>query len=116
MPPVIISKLKTKHASNEETKSRVGRVVELIVRGVGRPEILQYSEKTWGVCERQTDIYIRDAKDALAAYYNGIKRDVEIGKSARRLELCFRKLLESNQHAEAANVQKHINKLLGLDA
>jgi len=58
-------------ASEHEMLIRIHEVYGLLVRGASRYRVTQYAAKKWGVCNRQADVYIAEARKLLL-------RDAEI--------------------------------------
>jgi len=105
--------------SNERAiiDARTDTVLNLIVMGLTRREILRYVTKDadppWDVCNRSVDRYIAAAKKIIekAAEVN-IQR--ELGLSSKRLEDLYKRNISIQDYKGALAVQKERNELFGL--
>lgn len=133
-----ITKVATK-SDNHERAERITSVVEMLVQGASRYQIVQYSAATWGINQRQTDDYLKWAREEIrnsGAY----DRSEEIEKAIRRYTEIHRRAMnpapqplmkdgeplllddkpimrKGKPDFHAANeAQKSLCRLLGLDA
>lgn len=99
-----------------EKERRVTQIVELLLNGVSRAQILQFAAKSgWKVADRSVDDYIAAATEQIktsAAY----DRDYEIAKAKERLEYLYQTNMIKQDHREARMVIKAQAELMGLDA
>ena len=103
--------------SKAEHTIRVTKIVELLMLGLSRAEIIQYaSEKgVWNVTTRTIDNYIARATKAIEAQ-SETKREYEIGKTLERLEHLFKRNISIQDFKAALAVVKERSELLGLKA
>lgn len=94
---------------------RIDQVLELLVAGASRAEILRFATETWKVSERTVDAYLMRARDALEAEA-AIHRPREIGLAIRRYTRLFRDMKKAQDFKGALAAQKALNDLLGIDA
>ena len=52
--------------NNTESDQRVNAVYSLLLRAHSRRQIIQFAAETWGISERQTDVYIARARQLLS--------------------------------------------------
>ena len=98
-------------------EQRINKVIEWLVLGLSRAQILQYAaEKTeWNISERQIDTYISRANEEIEKHAQTV-RERELGKSIKRLEMLFHSCMKVQDYQRALAVQKELNELLGLKA
>lgn len=103
--------------TNAELDRRINQVMKLIVNGVDRAGILQYtSEKTeWNVTDRTIDDYIAKATEIIKTYSAPLRED-EMGKAMLRLTNLYARNMQINDFKAALATQKEINALLGMYA
>lgn len=92
---------------------RVEKVVDLLIVGNSRPEIIRFGEKEWGVGRHAVDRYIQDANRKLAKAAD-VHRATELAKAIRRCEHLYRKAYEAGDLNTARLVQKDLSDLLDL--
>ncbi len=98
-----------------ELLKRVNVILNLVVSGLNRAEIMRYvANKTpWGVSERTIDSYLARARRVIAAVAN-VEQKRELGLSMLRLEELFKRSLAGRDYKAALAVQKERHELLGL--
>ena len=92
---------------------RIDKVMDLLLHGVSRGQIVKAGAKEWDVTERTVDTYIREAKDALAAQAEK-RREVLYGLAYARLENLYQRSLSISDFKNALGVVKELNSLAGL--
>jgi hypothetical protein len=100
---------------NYETYQRVVTVQKMLVTGVDTTTIVQHGMDAWGISDRMVYIYIRKAYEMLAQDAQADRLHL-IGKALARLDKLFLAAYKNNDIGRALDVQKEINKLLGLYA
>lgn len=55
-----------KKCTNSESDQRVNAVYDLLLRAHSRTQIIQFASETWGVGERQAEIYMSRARQLMA--------------------------------------------------
>jgi len=104
-----------KKSTAAELEIRVSVVAKYLLHGVTRAEIIENVNENydWDVSDAMIDQYIRKAYSAISLEaQNSI--DEERGRAMARLNLIFNRSISKNRYDTALNVQKEINKLLGL--
>ena len=109
--------------TNAEINIRVNEIIELIVMGFTRADILQYvanigkkendDRNPWNVCIKTIDNYTRRARKLLEKSAKTITKR-ELGLAIRRFEDLFKRNLAIQDYKAALSVQKAKNELLGL--
>lgn len=100
-------------STKAEVEQRVAMVVELLVGGASRAEIVQFAAGKWAINERQTSNYIRRATDALAKDADP-KLEAEKAKAIRRFTALYRKSMAVQDYKGALAAQDKLSQLLGL--
>lgn len=99
----------------EKTK-RVTEIVSLLLSGVSRGEILQYSaNKGWGVAERTVDDYIAAANEEITAQAED-EIEAERGKMKMQLDDLYKRHMANKDFRGARLILRDRASLLGLDA
>jgi len=101
--------------SNADIYERVTVVLELIVNGARRPEILRYAreDSDWGVSWRQVDNYIKRANDRLLEIAHHTQEQ-EFRLAYERLTAIYGRAFKDEDWKSALAAQKEIHKLFGL--
>ncbi len=100
-------------ATNAVVLTRTSQVAKLLIEGKGREHIVQYGSENWGVGERQTDKYIKKAKDIIARdVVKNVKYDY--AKALMRYEHLFELAISRNDYRAAVLINKEIASLQGL--
>ena len=107
----------TPRSSDTVTEQRIVSVVEFLLRGMNRREILQFvaqnEEYKWDVTASQIDNYIREAKKIIAE--SGVfNKDEEAGKAIERLNNLYRKAYSKGDFRACLAIQKELSELVGL--
>lgn len=104
-------------ATKAEIGNRVNQVADMILQGFTRAQILQFiTEKTsWGISERQSDYYIRKARDKFEEEA-AINRRFELGRAMKRLDDLYRRDMAIQDYKAALQVHKERSTLAGLYA
>lgn len=100
-----------------ETERRVSTVYQLMIDGLDRSRILQYSSENWGVSERSTDEYIAKARiKFLEALEETENKDVMKMYIFKRLENLYSLNMENYDLKEARAVLADASKIFGVNA
>lgn len=101
-------------ATDAEIMKRVNKVYALLLTGVSRADIIEYTEKNkWGVQDSTIDTYIRKANDRFAEQSRTV-HDEQLGLAISRLNNLHEKCVKTQDYKAALMVQKELNTLLGL--
>lgn len=103
----------TKKATKFEIAMRIQQVQTMLLKGETRAWILQNCAEHWGLRERQSDNYIRRAKEEFLAS-NSDKLELNHAKAIRRLELLLRRSFDNKDDKTALIIVKEIATLQGL--
>lgn len=99
-----------------EKEKRVTEVVNLLLKGVKRSDILQYAIKSrWDVSDAMVDKYIRQATEAIKESAE-IDRDYEIALAKERYEYLYMQNIVKKDYRSAAQVVKMKAELQGIEA
>lgn len=98
-----------------EVESRVTTIFGLMLNGASRKEIIQYSTEKWDITDRQTDSYIKRARELYEEEMQST-REQHIGLAYARLNGLYMKTTKVQDYRSALAVQREINILLGLHA
>ena len=105
-----------KTVSNDaEIAIRVGKIVELLLRGYTRRKIVELTTNDYNVCIKTADTYIARAKEIIVDEMKG-SRDEMIAMAASRYHDLYMKNYNIQDYREARAVQDSMNKLFGLEA
>lgn len=102
-------------ATNFEAQKRVNTVYRMLLLGVSRADIVEYTEKEWQIAHSMTDEYIARANELFKAQAETV-RDEQFGKAMARLQNLYEKNMKIQDYKAALATQKEINALLGLYA
>ena len=97
-----------------EITRRVSKVMELLLNGFSRAEILQNAAKMWGVAERTTDTYIASSNERIKKQAEEIEKEM-FSLVQLRLESQYKKAIAANDRHLARLLLRDMTKLYGLD-
>ncbi len=100
-------------ATNFEAQKRVNTVYKMLLLGVSRADIIEYSINNWQISEAQTDVYIGKANELFKVQSQTV-RDDEFGKAVARLQNLYEKNMKIQDYKAALATQKELSELLGL--
>ena len=102
----------TARCTAAEHDIRTHAVVELLLVGTPRQEILRYvaEDTDWGINERQVDNYIKGARDVIAKTAER-STDVQFGLGQQRLNRLYNDALRVQDLRTALGVVREQNKL-----
>ena len=100
-------------STNAQILERVKEVVNLLIKGDSREDILQYSAENWKVKERQTDSYIKKAKKHIEEKV-GKEIEYTFGLTLIRLNQLYKKSTEKKDYKTALAIQKELALLHNL--
>lgn len=101
-------------ASHEEMDNRVKEVVELIINGSNRLDILRYSANNWGLAERATDEIVARARRKLVEL-NNESLDESIALITSNLWGISKEARQAGEYSAAVSAIKEVAKIKGLD-
>ena len=100
-----------KKSTNVEIDARIEKVYDLLLNAYTRNQIMRYAAIHWGVAERQTETYLRRARDLLVED-SKIRRSQWLTEALARNRETERKAMDSNQLGVAIACQKLQAQLL----
>lgn len=104
----------SKKCSNAEIEARVGEVLDLVLTGSTRSEIVRYGSKQgWGVSSRQIDDYIADARAEIAEI-NKITATETMEMIVRNMWMLFKRCIAKDDFQTAKGILVDIAKFKGL--
>lgn len=103
-------------ANKAEVERRTTVVVDLLLDGLRRHEILKYIEnkEKWGISNSQVDEYIAKANEVINNYESG-NRDAKIRKTEQRLEKLLSRAISKKDFRLARLLIQDIRTLFGID-
>jgi len=96
-----------------ERDHRVNAIYKLLSEGQSRQQIIQFVADRWDLSERQTDNYIKSAREKLMADCE-MERPAWISEALQRLRVVEQKAMAKNQPAAAINAIKLQAELIGI--
>lgn len=103
-----------KKGTNYEIIQRVSAVIDFILDGLSRHEIVQYSAQEWGINTRQTATYIAHANKKIGQMADKYERDA-FNKIRARLERQYRVAVKAEDGHLARLLIQDMRKLYGFD-
>lgn len=101
-------------ATNMEIFNRVQESIGLLMKGMGRQEILQHTSEKWGVCERAAEEIVNRAKKILIEKSrNSLDEDIAIVMA--NWWKMFNEAREDGDRQYSSVALKEISKLKGLE-
>jgi hypothetical protein len=99
-----------------EKERRLNEIIDLIIKGYGRREILEYvSKNEWGIKRASVDLLIAEANEYFKKHAK-IDRDKEVGTTLRRLHDLYQRAVDKGDLANARLILKDIRDMFGFDA
>jgi hypothetical protein len=106
---------RTPRTNATEAELRVTAVYEYLLGGYSRADILQFAAKQWGLERRQTDTYIKRAREIIIATQEA-NRDYYLAESMLRLNKLYAQAFKVQDWKTCLAVQREIAALQGLHA
>ena len=103
----------TNKATNTEMQTRVAEVFKLLLKGLNRPEVLQYAANTWGVSERTADNYIARARKEYVKHVDN-DRARNFAMMQHRLEDLYKRTMKLQDYKTSLAILKEYGSLLDL--
>lgn len=101
-------------SSKAEIEMRVDRISRMLVSGVLACDIKRYAKQEWGTSPKQTDIYIKRARQAIQESLD-IDRKLYFADHLATLHNILQKSLKAEQFSNAIGAMKQIAILTGLE-
>jgi hypothetical protein len=94
-------------------EQRVNELIQMLLNGNSREDIILYCSETWNIGERQSDKYISRAKDKIE---KSVRRKVEYdySKAVRRYEDLYKLSIDKKDYKTALAINKELTNLQGL--
>lgn len=102
-----------KKSTEAQVALRVSEIVDILIKGGNRQDILQYAATSWGIKERQTDTYISRAWELIEETTEK-NRDRSINLAIKRYEDLYRRSHKVQDYRECRQIINDQVKLLGL--
>ena len=102
-----------KKSTNAEVQLRVNEVYGLLTRGYSRAQIIQHCSDLWAVTDRQTDTYIKRAREILEQDCE-MSRPAFLAEALARLRLLEQRAEKRGQLQVAINSVRLQTELVGL--
>jgi len=103
-----------KKSTKAEVIERVKLIIDFLLDGFSRYEIMQYTAEEWGIATRQTDEYIKFANNRIRRLANKAE-EKSFDKVRCRLERQYRRAVESKDGHLARLLIQDMRKLYGFD-
>ena len=101
-------------SSAAEVERRISTVIELLLSGWKRRQILQYGSKIgWNVTDRQIDTYIAAAYEEIDKGFESDREKI-LRKTVSQYELIYRNLMKAKDYRGAASVLDKIAEITGV--
>ena len=100
-----------KKCTNSESDQRVNAVYDLLLRAHSRTQIIRFASETWGVGERQAEIYMSRARQLMALDAE-LERPQWLAAAVARLQDYERQAREKGNLAIAIKALEDQAKLL----
>lgn len=97
-----------------EVAARVDTVMTHLLRGKGRPFIMQFAADTWSVSERTTDEYIARATKLIEEITQP-RKEYEFALVRQRLEELYDKALADKNYNAALGALKQVAEMTGIN-
>jgi len=109
--------MKENKANTVETEERTMIVLDMLLSGLKRREILinvANNEKlNWNICDSQIDNYISKANKIIKEY-GKLNKEKIIAKARARYEFLYKKLVDVNDYKSAASIVEKDTELAGI--
>lgn len=108
-------------ATAERTRQRITLIIDMLIAGYGKREIMQINAKgtkdspAWNVSYSQVTHYIAQAEAELTKQHEA-KRELHTAKSIARKEHLFAKALADKDYKTCHAIQRGLDTLLALDS
>ena len=106
--------LRPSKSTNAEIEVRVQKVIDMVLDGFSRADIVRYAAKNWKLQSRQVDDYLKAAKEGIkeiAAPEKGEQTQTAIA----RLNRLYQKCHANGDFRTCLAIQESLSKLLGLN-
>lgn len=101
-------------ASKLVVNQRVNIIVDMIISGKSRADIIHYGSENWNLGERQIDKYIAKSRDTIQVEI--VKNlEYDYAKAIKRYEVLYMKAIEGKDYRLAVTINKEITQLQGLN-
>lgn len=100
--------------TSAEMEVRIAKIVDLIILGCQRQDIIRYASDKFGISIRQVETYLARARDIIRENAN-VDREQEIAEAVARYKRLIRDHWQNGRHQEIRKCQAEMNKLLGLN-
>ena len=101
-------------ATATEKNQRIDLVVVMLLEGQTRASIHSQMRIKYGLSERNTDYYIREARECIGDAI-GEDREYRVGQAIMRLDDLYFQSYEEEDYRTCLHIQNNINRLLGLN-
>jgi len=100
-------------STNAQILERVKEVINLLINGNSREDIVQYCTAQWKIKERQTDTYIKKAKKHIEEKVEK-EIDYNFNLTILRMNNLYKKSIDKKDYKTALSIQKELAQLLQL--
>jgi hypothetical protein len=115
----LVDNPKKNKSTNIETDKRINIVLEMMLSGLSRWQILQNIDNNeqlkWGVSVSQIDKYMSEANKIMKKYAEKTKEE-HFAKALNRYNFVYQKLIKVKDYKGAKDVIKNETELLGINA
>jgi hypothetical protein len=101
-------------ATNAQSQARQTAIIEMLLSGYSRSDIVQYCANVYKIKARQTDVYIGKANIEIDGLFSKKKKQNASIAIARYNDL-YKRSLKIQDYRECRQVQDAINKMLGIN-
>jgi len=104
-----------KKATLIESAQRVDTIFDMILQGASRSDVIRYCSEEYGIGERQSEVYMKKARELMQADAEKARSD-NFAIAVARYNRLFAKNYKIQDFRECRNVQQALDKLTGVAA
>lgn len=97
-----------------EIDIRIDTICEMLIKSVSRKKIVRFCSEKYGITSRQTDTYIKKAREQIKNEFPKEKKSHLIRLSLAQYEDLYAKSYTIEDYRECRSIIESRNKLLGL--
>lgn len=99
-----------------EAKQRVDWMLEQLLAGRPRVELVREAQQRWGLSESQAQRIARKAVEVILSTYRQVDHEEAVGKAVHALEKAIELAVQRGQPNEITTAVKALDNLIGLGA
>lgn len=103
-------------STDTEILKRIAVVAEMDLKGDSKEKIVRYASENWKISERQTETYLKRARESFIKEACAKNIDEHLGKVVMQHNDLYQKCYSIQDYAECRRILKDMIDLLGLAA